>query len=221
MAYIDFIDKIHNQSKRDYRQRVLDFEKAECAEVAKKWGYDYWDGERQYGFGGYTYDGRWRGVAEDIARHYGLKEGDRILDIGCGKGYLLYELSQVVPGILISGIDISEYAIRHAKEEVQPFLKRHCATKLPYPNNSQDFVVSVTTLHNLRNFELFASLQEIQRVCPSGRAHITVESYRNEKEKANLLYWQLTCETFYTPEEWKWFFSIAGYTGDYGCIYFD
>ena len=220
MAYIDFVGKVHNQSKRDYKQRVLSFEKATCAEVAKKWDYDYWDGDRCYGYGGYTYDGRWRVVAEDMARHYRLKDGDRILDIGCGKGYLLYELSQILPGAVISGIDISKYAICNAKEEIKPFLKLHSCTDLPYPDNSQDFVVSITTLHNLQNFELFKSLKEIQRVCPSGKAHITVESYRNESEKANLLDWQLTCETFYTPEEWEWFFSIAGYKGDYGCIYF-
>ena len=221
MAYIDFVGKIHNKSKRDYRQRVLDFEKAECAEIAKNWGYDYWDGERRYGYGGYLYDGRWRSVAEDMASHYGLKEGDRILDIGCGKGHLLYELSQVVPGLAISGVDISEYAIQHAKEEVQPFLKVSNAADLPFSDKSQDFVYSITTLHNLKNYELFKSLQEIERVTISGNAHITVESYRNEKEKVNLLYWQLTCETFYTPEEWEWFFSVAGYTGDYGCIFFE
>ncbi len=221
MAYIDFVGVLHNRSKRDYRQRVLEFDKAECAETAKQWDYDYWDGERQYGFGGYHYDGRWKVVAEEMVRHYGLKEGDRILDVGCGKGYLLYELSQINPGFVLSGIDISGYAIDNAKEEIQTHLKVANATSLPYPDDSQDFVFSITTLHNLKNYELFQSLQEIQRVCPSGKAHITVESYRNETEKANLLYWQLTCETFYTPEEWEWFFSLAGYTGDYGCIYFE
>lgn len=221
MAYIDFIGVLHKKSQRDYRQRALEFDKAECAEIAKKWDFDYWDGDRQYGFGGYHYDGRWRVVATEMIRHYGLKAGDRILDIGCGKGFLLYELSQIEPGLILSGIDISEYAIETAKEEIRPNLKLSNATSLPFPDDSQDFVYSVTTLHNLKNYELFKSLQEIQRVCPNGNAHITVESYRNEKEKANLLYWQLTCESFYTPDEWEWFFSVAGYKGDYGCIYFE
>ena len=221
MAYVDFISELHKKSDRDYRERVLEFEKAHCAKVAKKWDYDYWDGARQYGFGGYHYDGRWRVVAEKMAKHYNLKAGDHILDIGCGKGYLLYEFTQVVPGINVKGIDISEYAIEHSKEEIRPFLELSGADTLPFDDASQDFIFSVTTLHNLFNYELFNSLKEIERVCKDGKSHITVESYRNEVEKANLLYWQLTCETFYTPTEWEWFFLQADYSGDYGCIYFE
>ena len=203
MVYVDFVSELHKKSKRDYRERVLEFEKAHCAKVAKKWDYDYWDGARQYGFGGYHYDGRWRVVAERMADYYNLKAGDHILDIGCGKGYLLYEFTQVVPGINVKGIDISEYAIEHSKEEIRPFLELASADSLPFDDASQDFIFSVTTLHNLLNFELFNSLKEIERVCKDSKSHITVESYRNEVEKANLLYWQLTCETFYTPTEWE------------------
>ena len=221
MVYVDFVSELHKKSKRDYRERVLEFEKANCAKIAKKWGYDYWDGARQYGFGGYHYDGRWRVVAKKMAKHYNLKAGDHILDIGCGKGYLLYEFTQVVPGINVKGIDISEYAIKHSKEEIRPFLELADAGSLPFDDGSQDFIFSVTTLHNLLNYELFNSLKEIERVSKNGKSHITVESYRNEVEKANLLYWQLTCETFYTPTEWEWFFLHADYSGDYGCIYFE
>ena len=144
----------------------------------------------------------------------------RILDIGCGKAFLLYELTQVVPGIEIAGLDISEYGIANAKEEVRPFLKLGDCTDLPWPAESFDFVFSITTLHNLYNYDLFKALKEMQRV-RRGPAWLCVESYRTEREKANLLYWQLTCETFYTPAEWKWFFDLAGYTGDYGFIYFE
>ena len=111
MAYVDFIMKLHKNSKRDYVERVVSYDKAECAEVAIQYGRDYWDGERQYGYGGYSYDGRWRPVAEAMAKHYGLKPGDRILDVGCGKGYLLYEFTQALPGVEVAGLDISEYAI--------------------------------------------------------------------------------------------------------------
>ncbi len=221
MALVDFVGKLHKRTKRDYIGRVVEHDKAECAAAAKQWGYDYWDGERQYGYGGYKYDGRWRVVAEDMAEHYGLKSGDKILDVGCGKGFLLYEFTQAVPGIEVTGIDVSEYGIEHAKEEVRPFLKVCNATKLPFDDRSFDFVYSLTTLHNLHNFDLYAALKEIQRVAKSDRKYILVESYRNEREKANLLYWQLTCESFFTPEEWKWFFGLAGYEGDHGFIYFE
>ena len=124
MAYFDFIQKIHKSTPRDYlKERVLHCDKADCAAVAKKFGKDYWDGDRKYGYGGYQYDGRWRSLAETIAKHYRLKSTDKILDVGCGKGYLLYELAQVVPGIRVAGIDISNYAIRNAKKEIKPCLK--------------------------------------------------------------------------------------------------
>lgn len=220
MTRLDFISKLHTRSKRDYLERVVAHDKAACAEVAKKWGYDYWDGDRKFGYGGMRYDGRWRPIAEEMATHYGLKPGMRVLDIGCGKGFLLHELTQAVSGIEVSGFDISEYAITNAKEEVRPFLQVGNCTTLPFANGSFDFVYSINTFHNLVNFELMAALREMQRVGKTHR-YICVESYRNEQEKANLLYWQLTCETFFRPEEWEWFFELAGYTGDTDFIFFE
>ncbi len=220
MAYVDFVMKLHTSTKRDYLQRVVQYDKAACAEKAIQFAEDYWDGDRRYGYGGYRYDGRWRPIAEEIARHYGLKPGDKILDVGCGKGFLLYEFTQVVPGVDVAGIDISRYGIEHAKEEVEPFLKVGNATHLPWPDRTFDFVVSVTTLHNLYNYELRQALQEIERV-GKNKKHIIIETYRNEREKVNLMYWQLTCRAFYTPKEWEWFFTESGYTGDYSYIVFE
>lgn len=220
MAYVDFVMKLHKQTKRDYVERVLQHDKAACAEVALQFGKDYWDGDRKYGYGGYRYDGRWRPVAEAMVNFYQLKPGDKILDVGCGKGFLLYEFTQALPGVEVAGIDISQYAIENAKEEVKPFLKVGSATKLPYPDKSFDFVVSLSTFHNLYNYELKKALQEVERV-GKGKKHILVESYRNEREKANLLYWQLTCRSFYTPQEWEWFMKDSGYTGDYSYIVFE
>ena len=220
MAYVDFIMKVHKSTKRDYVARVNEADKAECAEVATRFGKEYWDGDRKYGYGGYKYDGRWRAVAEAMARHYKLQPGASILDVGCGKGFLLYEFMQVVPGAKVTGIDISSYGIEHAKEEVRPFLQVGTASKLPFADRSFDFVFTVNTLHNLYNYELFAALKEIERV-GRGPKHIIIETYRNEREKVNLLYWQLTCRAFLTPKEWEWLFQQAGYTGDYSYIVFE
>jgi protein-L-isoaspartate(D-aspartate) O-methyltransferase len=217
--YIDFVGVLHNATSRDYVQRVIEHDKAESAEVACRFGADYWDGERRYGYGGYRYDGRWLKVAEAMARHYGLEPGQRILDVGCGKGFLLHEFTRAVPGLEVRGLDLSAYALEHAKDEVAPYLDRGEAGALPYPDQSFDFVFSITTLHNLYAYDLHKALQEIERV-GRGAKHITIEAYRDEREKANLLYWQLTCRAFHTPEEWEWLFAQAGYTGDYGCIYF-
>ena len=123
MAYVDFLSTVHKSTKRDYVARVTEFPKAEAARLAKKWDYDYWDGDRRTGYGSYRYDGRWRKVADAMVQHYAIRPGDRILDVGCGKGFLLYDLTQAMPGVEVAGIDVSGYAIEHAKEEIKPFLR--------------------------------------------------------------------------------------------------
>ncbi len=223
MAYVDFLSRVHSSTKRDYLARVNDpdFPKAKAAELAKKWDFDYWDGDRRINYGGYRYlEGRWEKVAKAMADYYAIKPGDRILDVGCGKGFLLYDFIKVVPGIDIYGIDVSEYAIRNAKEEIRDRLRVANATSLPYPDKHFDFVYSLNTLHNLHNYDLDKALREIERV---GKRHkyICVESYRNEVEKANLLYWQVTCEAFCTPEEWEWWFGQTHYSGDHSFIFFE
>ena len=220
MSYIDFLSSLHKKTKRDYLARVNEFPKAEAAKVAKQFGFDYWDGDRKFGFGGYNYDGRWRSVATAMVTHYQLTAGDRILDIGCGKAFLLYEFTQILPGVEVFGIDISQYAIENAKSEVQPFLHVASATDLPFEEGSFDLVVSINTIHNLYCNDLDLSFREIERVGKK-KKYIVVESYRNEAEKANLLYWQLTCESFYTPQEWAWWFRHCGYIGDHSFIYFE
>jgi len=217
---IDFLQKYNMSSKRDYVGRVTQYDKAACAEKAKQWGYDYWDGERQYGYGGYKYDGRWLPLAKQIAEYYKIKPGDRILDVGCGKGYMLFEFTRAVPGVEIAGLDLSQYGIDHAKEEVKPFLVQGHARKLPFPDKSFDFIYSNTTLHNLPPQDLYPAIKEIERVRKRD-AWIGVESFRNEREKANLLYWQLTCEAFFSVDGWRWWFEHCGYKGDYGFIYFE
>lgn len=220
MAQVQFVTRVHTATRRDYLARVTERDKAEVSELAIQWGYDYWDGSRQTGYGGYRYDGRWRPVADAMAAHYGLEPGDRILDVGCGKGFLLHDFTQSVPGVEVAGLDISQYAIDHAKDEVKPHLRQGSAAALPYPDDSFDLVVSLNTLHNLYLPDLFAAFREIERV---GRRHkfIVVEAYRNEREKMNLMYWQLTCRAFHTPAEWEWIFAQTGYTGDHEYIFFE
>jgi protein-L-isoaspartate(D-aspartate) O-methyltransferase len=220
MADLDFISAVHKKTTRDYLGRVNEYPKAEAAKVARRFDAEYWDGDRRMGYGGFRYDGRWRVVAERMAAHYGLRAGDRILDVGCGKAFLLYEFTQVVPGVEVQGVDISSYAIEHAKPEVRDRLQLGHANQLPYPDDAFDLVISVNTLHNLYCYDLDKALKEIERV---GRRHkfICVESYRTEEEKANLLYWQLTCEAFNTPQEWAWWFERTGYSGDHGFIFFE
>jgi SAM-dependent methyltransferase len=220
MAQVDIISRVPRAKRRELPARALSGEMAACAEIAKQRGFDYWDGDPKYGFGGYHFDGRWRQVAEAFAEHYGLKAGQRVLEIGCGKGFLLYELTQAVPGLEVAGVDISRYAIDNAKPEVKSCLHLADCTRLPFDDASFDLVIAIKTLRDLKNFELFAAVQEIQRV---GRGHrfICDESYRSEEEKVRALFHQLTWESLYTPAEWDWFLAQAGYRGDTDFVFFE
>lgn len=223
MAYIDFLSAVHKSTQRDYLGRVNDLEypKAKAARLCSDWGFDYWDGDRRICYGGYRYmPGRWAPVGQAMIDHYGIKPGDRILDIGCGKGYQLYEFTQLCPGVEVHGVDISRYAIENGKEEIKDHLQLCHASSLPFPDDHFDFVFSLNTLHNLANYDLDKALREMERVGKKNK-YLCVESFRSEEEKVNLLYWQVTCRAFCSPEEWDWWFKQTGYTGDHSFIYFE
>ena len=223
MAEVDFMSSLHKSISRDYLARVNDhqFPKAKAAELAKLYSFDYWDGDRRICYGGYRYiEGRWEKVARAMVDFYSLPPQPKILDIGCGKGYLLYDFLKVLPEAEIFGIDISQYAIDNSKPEIRDRLLVGDANNLPWCDDTFDLVVSLNTFHNLHAYDLYSALCEMNRV---GKQHkyLCIESYRNEVEKANLLYWQVTCEAFNNPEEWKWWFRQTNYTGDYSFIYFE
>ena len=223
MNQIDFMSVIHKSTKRDYLSRVNDkeFPKAKAAKLAKRFDYDYWDGDRRICYGGYKYiEGRWLKVANAILSHYDLPDSPKILDVGCGKGFLLFDILKIKPDARIYGLDISTYALDNCKEEIKDNLILGNANQLPWEDNTFDLVLSINTLHCLKSFDLKKALNEIERVGKKNK-YICVESYRNEEEKANLLYWQVTCEAFNTPEEWKWWFDLSNYKGDYSYIYFN
>ena len=196
-------------------------DKIDCMIKAKKYGYDYWDGDRRFGYGGYKYiSGWWKPVAELFIKNYNLTNDSSVLDVGCGKAFLLYELKLLLPKLKISGFDISKYGISQSKKEISKNLFIHSAQDLyPFKDNQFDLVISLGCLHNLRIFELKVALKEIERVGKKG--YLMLESYRNEKELFNLECWALTCESFFDPEEWKWIYNHFGYTGDYEFIYFE
>ena len=148
-----------------------------------------------------------------------MKPGDKVLDIGCGKGFLLYDLKKNMLDLNVYGLDISEYAIKNSKVEIRNYLRVGKADYLPFNDLEFDLAYSINTFHNLHNFELNKALREIQRIAK--KKYICMESYRNEVEKQNLLYWQVTCEMFCTPSEWEWWFNLTKYDGDYSFIYFE
>ncbi|BBO19092.1 SAM-dependent methyltransferase [Candidatus Brocadia pituitae] len=216
---LNIVTPLHKKTKRDYVGRMTD-NKIECMQVAKKYGQEYWDGDRRYGYGGYKYDGRWEAVARKLIETYRLPDDAKILDVGCGKGFLLYEFKKLLPNCSITGFDISEYGLKNAKEDIKEHLFPYKAQDVyPFGNNTFDLVISITTLHNLHLFELKTAVKEIERV--GKNKYIVVEGYRNEDELFNLECWALTCESFFKPQEWIWLFNEFSYTGDYEFIYFE
>ena len=202
------------KSARDTNQR-LDEKTDEDRIIARHFGKDFFDGDRKTGYGGYTYNPKyWKNVIPVFQKQYNLTKNSKILDIGCAKGFMLYDFSRIIPGIEVNGIDISEYAINNAKTEVKDKLQVANAIKLPFEDNSFDLVISITTLHNLNEEDLKQALKEINRVTKEN-SFITLDAYRNEKEKSEMEAWNLTALTMKHTDDWKILFDEVGYVGDY------
>ena len=216
---VDYVTQLHQSTSRNYIDRMMD-DKVHCMKKAKEYEADYWDGDRRFGYGGYQYlAGRWKPVAQALIENYNLSNQSSVLDIGCGKGYLLYEMKLLLPNLRISGFDISNHGIDTAKQEVKEQLFIHRAQDpFPFQKNEFDLAISLGCLHNLRIFELEIALKEMERVASNG--YLMLESYRNEQEQFNLQCWALTCESFFDTKEWTWLFEHLGYKGDYEFIYF-
>ena len=217
---LNLVTGLHQATKRDYLGRMND-SKVEAMKKAKQYGFDYWDGDRRFGYGGYKYmQGRWAKVAQQLIDLYGLRAGSKILDVGCGKGFLLYEIQLLQPGIEIHGFDISQYGLENTHPDLKAKLFIHRAQEtFPFQDNFFDLVISLGTLHNLHIFELEVAVSEIERVGKQG--YIMVESFRNELEMFNLECWALTAESLMDVDEWKWVYDRFGFTGDYEFIFFE
>jgi SAM-dependent methyltransferase len=217
---LEIVTPLHKATKRDYIGRMTD-DKINCSIKAREYETDYWDGDRRFGYGGYRFiEGRWAPVAKALIDLYGLKDGDKLLDVGCGKGFLLYELKKILPGLQVTGFDISQHGLKNAHEVVRENLFTYRAQDpYPYGDNHFDLVISLGTLHNLRVYEIETAVKEIERV--GKNKYIMVEGYRNVAELFNLECWALTAESLFHTSEWIWLYNHFGYTGDYEFIYFE
>lgn len=212
MAEIDLFKGVYPETKRDIRARASN-KTPEQIRISKKYGWEYFD-KKGICYNGYIYDGRWIAVAKKIIEYYQLKAGDKVLDVGCAKGYMLYDFLQVMPSLEVAGVDISKYAINCCPPEVRPFVRVGNARSLSmFKDKEFDLVISITTVHNLSEKDCRQAIREIQRV--GKKAWIKVDSYRNEEEKRIMFDWNLTAETIKSTTDWKKLFQEEGYTGDY------
>ncbi len=218
---VELVTPLHKRTTRDYLARMTD-DKVHCMEVSRRYGQDYWDGDRRYGYGGYKYDGRWKPLAQQIIAQYVLANDSSILDVGCGKAHLLHEIKLLLPDAQVLGFDPSQYGLANAPDAIKPFLyygKAEDSRSSIYPDKHFDLVLAMGSLHNLKNWEREIAYREIERV--GKQAYLWVESYRNAQEQFNLECWALSCWAFLTDEEWIHEFKTNGYTGDYEFIYFE
>ncbi len=218
---IDIVSTLHKSTKRDYIGRVMD-DKPHCMEVAKRYGLDYWDGDRRYGYGGYKYiPDRWKPPAQALIDRYKLRGRCRILDIGCGKGYQLYELKRLLPDAEVIGCDISGYAITHCHPALRDnIMFGKAQARYHFDDDHFDLVMSNGCLHNLEPADLKIAIREIERI--GQNKYINVESWRNDHEQHNMMMWALTAQAFYSKRAWEEdILKAEGYTGDWEFIYFE
>ena len=181
------------KTKRDVSKRREE-KTEEHRAIARKFGKDFFDGDRKVGYGGFNYDPKyWTKVVKDICDHYKLKSQDKILDIGCGKGFMLYDFLKLNPKFDVFGIDISEYAIKNCVRSLKEKLRVGNAISLPYPDNYFDLVISINTHHNLDGKDLIKAFNELQRVTKKN-SYVVLDAYSNEKEKEELINWNLSLE---------------------------
>jgi SAM-dependent methyltransferase len=202
------------QSKRKVDDRGASKTEAD-RELARKFGREFFDGDRSHGYGGFNYSPRfWQPVIPTFQAHWGLTSESSVLDVGCAKGFMIHDLAELIPGIEVQGIDVSEYAVQNAIEDMREYVRVGTAEDLPFPDDSFDVVISITTVHNLERADLIRSLQEIERVARQG-SFITIDAYRDEDEARRMHAWNLTARTVLHVDEWRDLFAEAGYTGDY------
>ncbi len=206
--------KNYPKTKRDLTKAAIE-RTNDSRVIARKFGKEFFDGDRKFGYGGFNYNPKfWTNVVIDFVSYYNLKDSSSILDVGCGKGFMLYDFKKFNKNFKIKGIDISEYAIKNSMDEVKNDLLVGSADKLPFEDNSFDLVISINTIHNLDESNCAESLREIERVSKKSK-FITVDAYKDNDEKKRMYAWNLTAKTIKHVDEWKSFFKDNGYSGDY------
>ena len=202
------------KSKRNLVDRE-NFKSEQNVKIARKFGKDFFDGGRETGYGGFNYNSKyWTDVVKKFKSYWKLDVDSTLLDVGCAKGFMLYDLSLLIPGINFKGIDISKYAIDHALDSVKKKLLVANARDLPFENDSFDFTISINTVHNLELDQCAEAIKEISRVSKKN-SFITVDAYRNDEDKERMYKWNLTAKTIMSVEEWIIFFKKIDYKGDY------
>lgn len=174
----------------------------------------YYDGDRNDGYGGFKYDGRWKIIVKSMCEDYRLTKDSALLQIGCEKGFLLHDFKEYFPSMKVRGVEVSDYAVAESMPLVKPYIVKSDFTKLPFENREFDFVIAIGVVYTLNLRDAISCLKEIQRV-GKGNSFITLGAYRNEQGARLFKYWTLLGATILHVDEWIEVLKESGYTGDY------
>jgi SAM-dependent methyltransferase len=206
--------RMYPRASRNLDERLAS-KTEEIREIARRFDRDFFDGDRKHGYGGFSYNPKyWELVIPDFVKHFGPLDGKSILDVGCAKGFMLYDIKRLIPSAEVTGIDISKYAIENSMPEVRSSLVVGNANSLPFASNAFDLVISINTVHNLELKECKEAIQEISRVS-KGAAFLTVDAFSTEEERERMMAWNLTAKTILSVDDWKTLFQEIGYEGDF------
>lgn len=210
---INLLEK-YPKSKRNLNERNQK-KTQENILTARSFGKEFFDGTRDTGYGGFTYNPKfWSEVVKTFQNYWNLNKDSKLLDVGCAKGFMLYDFHKLIPGINFKGIDISEYAIINSISHVKHNLLVADAANLPFHNAEFDYSISINTVHNLELDQCINALKEIDRVSRLG-SFITVDAYRTDEEKKRMYQWNLTAKTIMSVNEWKILFKKINFKGDF------
>jgi len=213
MAELNLMDKYPRSVRKiDERAKLIT---EEHRAVARLFDERFFDGDRLTGYGGYNYHPRfWTDTVKKMRDHYGLAPDASVLDVGCGKGFMMQDFQKLMPDMTVRGVDISEYAIENTMTDMKENVSVGDASSLSFEGNSYDLVISINTVHNLPLDKCKTALKEIERVS-CGDSFIIVDAWRTEDEKRRMLDWNLTALTYMHVDDWVSLFEEVGYTGDY------
>ena len=176
---------------------------------------NFFDGDRNFGYGGFKYDGRWKKVADKLCEEYKLNGNSSFLQLGCEKGFLLKDLKSKYTNMQAVGLETSNYAISNSMNEIKKNVK-FCDNylKLNFKDNEFDFIMAIGVVYTCSLDGAIKCLKEIQRV-GKGMSFITLASYENKKDYWLFRQWSLLGTTILRKEEWKEILKHAEYSGDY------
>ena len=181
--------------------------------IAWKLNKEYYDGNRNNGYGGFYYDGRWMKLLPKIIKKYKLSNNSKILDLGCKKGFIMKDFKILLPKAEVWGIEDHDYPIFHAEKDIKPNIIKSEYYNIPFKDNHFDLVIGFSSIYRYNFLDMVNTIKEIKRV--SKNSFLTLGAYSNIKNRNIFYNWSLLGTTILHEKEWVKLFKLLNYKGDY------